>query len=926
MKQRKMPLLDPRDAEQVFNELIAHAPSLVSEITPVEGGSAHALMQIFSRYMEVIIHRLNEAPDKNLLAFLDMLGINLISPQSARVPVVFEPLPIAGNGRIAANTRLGAQTPDHPDPLMFETENTIAMAASHLVEVKTVWPARDEYADHTMPAAGGQGFSLFESRLPVPHEFYLAHDTLFGFEEGAKVTIEIEFELATPGSVPLNIVWEFWDGQVWRRFIAIDPGDRSASQDSTKGLTKSGLVSLRPQCGQSQKKPINGINAHWVRGRLDQPFPPDPSRMLPEVDRIRVRSRLERGNPADAQDNDLNMLPPDQAFSNGISLDVSQTFFPFGHQPLPGDAFYFSSEEIFSKAGAEVNLVISVTDNAPVSELKLPPSVKWEYWAGRRWLELNINPEPAPDFLGNFFTFGISNFIVQNQMERREVNGKKGLWVRARLVYGRYEIERKIDFNGSGNTDFTIVETFPPIVMKFKLGYLYRSPWESPEHCFSYTDFQYELHTDEVCWPGSYFQPFRPVSDTTPALYLGFDQPLPNDLVSLYLDIEASESKTPLLLWDAWDGKAWREIAVMDETANLSQSGMVSFISPDVAPRHDTSVTQASGNQISLTNDLEGAVFQPGDRVLVKQDKLQEMGIIEQIKGDALLLATPLSETYSGGSVAIAALPRFGVPLDWVRVRLKTNGAPTNSRIHGIHLNATWAVQVKSLNDEVLGSTTGQPGQSFFLSQVPVLPEEKIEVRELEGARAEVELPILKEQLLKQGLTEDDIRTVVDPRSGVVTEVWVVWQFRPHLFYSGSDDRHYMLERTGGRLIFGDGQHGRIPVVGANNILARRYQSGGGLVGNVAVNSITQLLGVAAFVQGVTNPVAAEGGADAETLIDVKIRGPQTIRHRGRALSVADYEALAKQASPGVAIARALSATAPDGRPAPVTATGPALV
>ena len=99
--------------------------------------------------------------------------------------------------------------------------------------------------------------------------------------------------------------------------------------------------------------------------------------------------------------------------------------------------------------------------------------------------------------------------------------------------------------------------------------------------------------------------------------------------------------------------------------------------------------------------------------------------------------------------------------------------------------------------------------------------------------------------------------------------------------------------------------------------MARRYQAGGGIDGNVAAGAITQLLSSAPFVQGVSNPRAADAGADGERLDEVYTRGPQTLRHRRRALSAQDYELLAREASPGVAAARALPATAPNGRPAP---------
>ncbi len=85
---------------------------------------------------------------------------------------------------------------------------------------------------------------------------------------------------------------------------------------------------------------------------------------------------------------------------------------------------------------------------------------------------------------------------------------------------------------------------------------------------------------------------------------------------------------------------------------------------------------------------------------------------------------------------------------------------------------------------------------------------------------------------------------------------------------------------------------------------------------NVSTGTINQLLsGVTA--ESVTNPRAAEGGANSEPIDSVSTRGPKITRHRYQALSLTDYEALAREASPAVAVARALPTTHPSGRPAP---------
>jgi hypothetical protein len=246
-----------------------------------------------------------------------------------------------------------------------------------------------------------------------------------------------------------------------------------------------------------------------------------------------------------------------------------------------------------------------------------------------------------------------------------------------------------------------------------------------------------------------------------------------------------------------------------------------------------SSCSEAGAKEIVAVSALEAAVFTPGHKVTIKKGEDIELATVEQVVEDRILLQAPLTGTYKGGIVQLAALPRFGVSRDWVHARLKFDGAPPERSVNGLYLNAAWARQVQTLNDQVLGSGTGQPGEAFFFSQVPVLPGERIEVRELHGPRAQVELPILREALLARGFLEDDIRAVTDPRTGRVCEVWVRWQERDHLFFSGPEDRHYVIDRARGRLIFGDATNGMIPPSGPNNIRASRYQAGGGVAGNV---------------------------------------------------------------------------------------------
>jgi predicted phage baseplate assembly protein len=85
----------------------------------------------------------------------------------------------------------------------------------------------------------------------------------------------------------------------------------------------------------------------------------------------------------------------------------------------------------------------------------------------------------------------------------------------------------------------------------------------------------------------------------------------------------------------------------------------------------------------------------------------------------------------------------------------------------------------------------------------------------------------------------------------------------------------------------------------------------------VEQGAIKQVLNGVAGIEQVLNPAPAEGGADGEVLASLLQRGPRTLRHRGRALTGGDYEVMAVEASPAVAVARAKPARDRGGRRRP---------
>jgi len=74
--------------------------------------------------------------------------------------------------------------------------------------------------------------------------------------------------------------------------------------------------------------------------------------------------------------------------------------------------------------------------------------------------------------------------------------------------------------------------------------------------------------------------------------------------------------------------------------------------------------------------------------------------------------------------------------------------------------------------------------------------------------------------------------------------------------------------------------------------------------GNVARNVLRVQRDPVPFVTRVTNRLGAAGGVDGASVADAALRGPLLLRTRDRAVTVDDYEYLAREAAPDVARVR----------------------
>jgi hypothetical protein len=123
------------------------------------------------------------------------------------------------------------------------------------------------------------------------------------------------------------------------------------------------------------------------------------------------------------------------------------------------------------------------------------------------------------------------------------------------------------------------------------------------------------------------------------------------------------------------------------------------------------------------------------------------------------------------------------------------------------------------------------------------------------------------------------------------------WEARTSLDASTAADAHFMLDPQAGVVTFGDGRRGR--VLGAGVALTASYATTSGKDSNLAAGETAANTGD--LVVKTVLPTA--GGADAETLNEGIARAVAEREAPSRAVTLADYETLARQ-TPGVNLSR----------------------
>ncbi len=362
--------------------------------------------------------------------------------------------------------------------------------------------------------------------------------------------------------------------------------------------------------------------------------------------------------------------------------------------------------------------------------------------------------------------------------------------------------------------------------------------------------------------------------------YLVFDEADPLDGNAIALTVKGQQATPtginptlPPRRWEAWDGEQWQPILdreVDDETQGFSFSELA----------------RQGGNP------LQGA------------DVLLHL----PVEWPAVQFTT-----YRGRWLRCVCLPAADQ-------RTPYEATP---RITGLACRSVGgtvrASQCTQIERELLGISTGEPGQTFTLASTPVLPrqadEHIVTVDALGTPRRWVEVNDFADS------GPQDLHYTLDAGQGTI-------QFGPQV-REASSLRAQVAAQAGGQteLLRGarsrslalaasqpeaaalEHQYGAVAPRGSRIFMAA-YRTGGGIKGNVQAGTVRVLKTAVPYVTQVINRRPARHGSDGETLDQAVIRVPKLLRSRDRAVTPEDFETLTLQAGQGaVARARCLPVT-----------------
>lgn len=711
-------------------------------------------------------------------------------------------------------------------------------------------------------------------------------------------TIEIEYQLYEP--LKSNRV-------LARNLLQLSGGDLQSPMDSILLLYKPGGSHPCSKHVVSDFDPLKNIIEV-------NPFLPDnlgdtlPCFLYKETDIIKIEDIIVR--PAillkEFNDESLKILgetgtlyfkSPANPQRQSLAYDIAETTLPDSDQQVIKVAVLETPWTTRPTKDSDGNLEVAVevkTSQDPwfrfIGDRSSNPELSWEYsregggWWGIPGLKdftanLKANLKRSDTKL-----VGTIEFEVPTDLQPTDVLGQQSYWIRARLVGGDYGKETFVTtttWTGERTqTQSVVVNTDnirAPLVLSIKIAYSICKPI-IPKYLLSFDSGSWRDQSDANRTGGAMVDAFVPIAELLRQMSGTAASPAGSPATAVApcgcgnVAVSATVAGAPAATPASKASEAFDSRAIYLAFANKLEGGPIKLLFLLEDQDHD----EAMPLRVEVLRDNR---FEPVNA----QDETRALG-----ESGVITLSLDASPTQT---------ELFGFPGFWIRLLPYKPEAPWRPRIRGAYANAVWAKAVETQEMEILGSSDGSPAQRFALIRSPIL-ENGLELRVREP---------LGDEEMKQ-LIRTDKTVVKDDVPGLPGRWWVRWTEVPDPGDAGPDDRVYALDFASGEIRFGDGEHGAIPPIGRDAVVAFQYRHGGEAAANdipsfTPLNLVTPIDGVEAAI----TPDHAAGGADPEADAAVLRFASAKLRHRDRAITLKDLEDLALDYSPFIAQARAFT-------------------
>jgi hypothetical protein len=471
------------------------------------------------------------------------------------------------------------------------------------------------------------------------------------------------------------------------------------------------------------------------------------------------------------------------------------------------------------------------------------PELSWEYWNGTGWWKLNLKVDETSHLKSS----GAVRFLVPDDIAPTDWSGRTNYWIRARLIGGEYgtgAVTITTTQNGTTSTQIITRDTGgAPSVLSLHISYRL-CKGTLPKLVLTRDSGSFRDQSDANRTRGAIVEAFVSLAIAIGRLSSPVAAPVPAAGRMIFIGLTASPSGTPvnvLLLVE-------KEHIEHEQFAPLKTDALI-----------------ANRFEPIVADDATRAVGESG---LLKMTFAREPTLREL----------------------------FGIDnLAWLRLTPRGSGPVSQWQpsIRGAYLNAVWASAQETLTRELVGSSEGAPNLTLFLARPPLL-EGTLELR--------VKEPLGEEE--RQHLREGDENRLRSDVVGLPGD-WVLWDEVTDPLDEPATARVYALDESNGEIRFGDGQHGRIPPIGRDSIVAFRYRRTEAIPANdIPARAPLDLVSPIPTVEAVFAADPSAGGAPPETDERVLRFGTSRLRHRNRAVTAQDFEDLALESSPDIEQAR----------------------